>query len=54
MVIPTRLRRDKEPYIVATAEIEGAHGLPRHEISIVNKLQKGLHIVGKRGVFNGF
>ena len=41
------LLKDKEAYIVATTEIEGAHGLPRDTSTISNELQQLLHGVGR-------
>ena len=35
---PTNLLRDEEAYIVATSEMEGAHGLPRDGIILANVL----------------
>ena len=42
------LFKDKESYIVATIEIEGAHGLPRDTNTISDELQQVLHGVGRR------
>ena len=39
--------KGKEAYIVATAEMEGAHGLLRDAISIANDIQQVIHCVGK-------
>ena len=38
--------KGKEVYISATAEIDGAHGLPRDAKSLENELQQVLHYVG--------
>ena len=40
--------KDKKEYIVATAEIEGAHGLPRDTNTISDELQQVLHGVDPR------
>ena len=42
------LIKDKKAYIVATTEIEGAHGLPRDDTTISDELQQVLHDVGRR------
>ena len=44
------LFRDEEAYIVATTEIEGAHGLPRDTTTFSDELQQVLHGVGHRDV----
>ena len=48
----TFLLKEKEAYIVATSEIDGAHKLPRDTTSLKNELQQVLHEVGKRGIGN--
>ena len=47
------LIKDKEAYIVAKSEIEGAHGLPMDTTSISIELQQVLHGVGRRHANNG-
>ena len=42
------LLRDEESWVVATIEIEGAHGLPRDNTTIYDELQQVLHGVGCR------
>ena len=42
--------RYKEAYIVATTEIEGAHGLRRDTTTVSNELQLVLHGVVRRDV----
>ena len=41
------LIKEEESYIVATSEIDGAHGLPRDIETFTNELQQVLHDVGK-------
>ena len=50
IVRPTNLLRYKEAYIVATAEMEGSHVLPKYSIILSNDLQKVLHSVGKQNI----
>ena len=45
--------KDEEAYIVATSEIDGAHGLPRDIQTFTNGLQQVLHDVGGRSIGNG-
>ena len=40
--------KDKEAYIVATTEIEGANGLPRDTSTISDELQQVIQGVGRR------
>ena len=40
------LLKDEEAYIVATLEIDGAHGLPRDIQTFTGELQQVLHDVG--------
>ena len=49
----TYLLKDKKAYIVATWEIDGAHGLPRDVVRLTNDLQQGIHKVGKQSISNG-
>ena len=42
------LLKDKEAYIVAATEIEGAHGHPRDTNTISDELQQVMHGVGRR------
>ena len=46
------LLKDKESYIVSTAEVEVAYGLPRDTTTISNELQQVLHGVGRREAKN--
>ena len=48
----THLLKDEEAYIVATTEIEGAHGLPRNTFTISDELQQVLYGVGRRDANN--
>ena len=50
---PTKLIIDTEAYITTAAEMEGVYGIPTDTISIKNKLQQLLHLVGKLRVFDG-
>ena len=43
----TYLLKGKEAYIVATSEIDGAHGLPRDMKTFTDKLQQVIHEVGE-------
>ena len=43
----TYLLKDEEAYIVATSEMESAHGLPRDIICLANELQQVLHDLGR-------
>ena len=47
------LLNDKEAYIVATSEIDGAHGIPRGMQKFTDELQQVLHDVGGRSIGNG-
>ena len=49
----TYLLKDEEAYIVATSEIDGAHGLPRYIQSFTDELQQMLHDVGVQIIANG-
>ena len=42
----TQLIKEEEAYIVASTEIEGAHGLPRDTSTISDELQQVLYGVG--------
>ena len=46
LVQQTYLLKDKESYIMATSEIEGAHVLPRDTTPISNEFQQVLRGVG--------
>ena len=46
----TYLLKDKEAYIAATSEMDGAHGLTRDTMSLANELQQVLHGAGKRRI----
>ena len=48
----TYLLKYKEAYIVATSEIDGAHGLPRDIETFNNKIQQVPHDVGQISVGN--
>ena len=49
----TYLLKDEEAYILATSEIDGAHGPPRDTEILTNEIQQVLHDVGKRKISNG-
>ena len=44
--------KDKEAYIVAASEIDGAQGLPRYIQTFTDKLQQVIHGVGGRSIGN--
>ena len=46
----TYLLNNKESYIMATSEIDGAHGLPRDIETFNNKIQQVPHDVGQLSV----
>ena len=48
----TYLLKYKEAYIVATSEIDGAHGLPRDIVTFTKELQQVLHDVGQQIIGN--
>ena len=48
----TYLLRDEEAYIVATAEMDGANGLPKDTNSLINELQQVLYCVFIRNIIN--
>ena len=47
------LLKDKKSYILATSEMDGAHGLLRDATSLSNKLQQVLHGVCKQIIGKG-
>ena len=48
----TYLLKDEEAYIVATSEINGAHGLPIYVQNFTGKLQQVLYNVGQQIIGN--
>ena len=48
----TYLIKDKEAYIVAKPEIDGAHGLPRDIATLTNELQQVLNDLCKQSIGN--
>ena len=46
------LIKEEESYIVATSEIDGAHGLPRDIVTFTKELQQVLHDVGQQIIGN--
>ena len=46
------LIKNEEAYIVATVEMEIAHGLPKYAIILANEMEQVLRIVSIRNIFD--
>ena len=44
--------KDEEEYIVATSEMDWAHGLPRDIYNFTSELQQVLHVIGQLIISN--